>query len=70
MNNDPVLSRAVAKAISVDASLTEPLMDQVVGLTARLNKLVDLIGTQMLAIASMVRVRDFDVLAQVSFSSI
>jgi hypothetical protein len=70
MNNDPVLSRAVAKVISVDASLTKPLVYQIKGVRTRLDEFVDLIGTQMLAIASMVRVRNFKVLAQEFISSI
>lgn len=58
MDNDPVLGRAVSQVLGADAVLTKPLVDQVVRLGAGSNEPVDLVGRQVLAVASMVRVRD------------
>jgi hypothetical protein len=65
MYDDPVLGGAVAKVIGVDTSLAEPLVDQVVCLRARLDELIDLVGAEVVTIASMVRVGDLEVSAHV-----
>jgi hypothetical protein len=69
MDNDPILGRAVAHIVGVDTAFAEPLVHQVVSLGARRNKLVNLIGAQMLTVALVVWVGDYAMSATQRYSN-